>query len=204
MSSNVPSAAVLVVEDHDLARRSFVRMLGEHLAVVAVGSVAEARRAADRVEIVAGILADEHLPDGSGLAFAVSLRERDPGLPVLVASGDVDDELLRRVQRAGAQVLPKPVLDGTLADFAERCQNRVDPAGTYARKHRLSAREADVLRLLVDGVPLKQLPAKMGISRSTLRTYLERIRDKRGIRAVADIVRAIEGLRSSAPPPAAS
>ncbi len=67
-------------------------------------------------------------------------------------------------------------------------------AGTRARAESgLSARELDVLRLVVTGHTDKQVAAALVLSLSTVQTHLDRIRDKTGVRRRPELVRwAIE------------
>lgn len=98
---------VLVVDDQEGMRRMLARAAaswgwqGEFCA-----SVAEARAAlrADRFDLA---LCDADLPDGDGVALAAELRAANPGLAVVVMSGDPEN--LERAGRQGlSALLQKP------------------------------------------------------------------------------------------------
>lgn len=59
---------------------------------------------------------------------------------------------------------------------------KADPAA-------LTTREIEVLRLVVDGLPAKQVATRLGISPGTVEVHLDNIRDKAGVRRVALLAR---------------
>ena len=76
---------ILYVEDDEMVRRSILRaMRGSEYEFVSAGTIAEASCLLDGIDAA---VVDNHLPDGDGVRFATSLRDR--GLPVLVASGSL-------------------------------------------------------------------------------------------------------------------
>jgi two-component system nitrate/nitrite response regulator NarL len=62
----------------------------------------------------------------------------------------------------------------------------------------LSGREADVLRLLVQGLANKEIAARMEISESTVKNTIQQLFAKTGVRTRSQLVRvALEQYRSS-------
>ncbi|MDP9096273.1 MAG: response regulator [Pseudomonadota bacterium] len=103
---------ILVVED-DPDLRSVLELLlsaeGHHVTAVTDGAAALdlVAQGALRPDL---LLADNNLPGGmSGLQVAALLRERIPGLPVLVLTGDIRRTTLRDIARQGCTHLSKPV-----------------------------------------------------------------------------------------------
>jgi len=68
------------------------------------------------------------------------------------------------------------------------------PAGTAARSaappEALSAREAQILALLAEGLVNKQIAARLGISRHTVKTHLAALFHKLGVSTRAEAVAA--------------
>lgn len=100
---------VVFVEDDQLVARLFRRVLEEaHFGVVAVGTVAEGRRA-----LLAehdAVLLDLELPDASGLTLLEELRAQGNRTPVIILTGrGGDDEIVRGLDAGADDYIEKPV-----------------------------------------------------------------------------------------------
>ncbi len=61
------------------------------------------------------LVVDHHMPDMDGVTLVIRLRERRVGLPAILITGRITEELRRRAARAGfRQVVEKPFDDGSL------------------------------------------------------------------------------------------
>jgi DNA-binding NarL/FixJ family response regulator len=157
-------------------------------ALIAVDSLHAARTCTQGVAL-AGVVVELTLPDGCGLQLVQDLCGVDRGLPALVVGDRVDRALLERCQMLGADYLTTPVPHDNLQAFLARCLNRRDPVGAVARHYALSEREAELVRHLLDGRSLKQVPDAMAIRPSTVQTYTKRILRKTRLPSMADVVR---------------
>ncbi|WP_404302940.1 response regulator [Alicycliphilus denitrificans] len=119
---------VLLLED-DAAVRRFIELAlyGLPLELQACARLTEARALLARTPVQL-VLADLHLPDGSGLEMLDELRAQGQHCPLVVISGAVDDGVRRQLLARGvAQVLPKPVAVDSLVAAV-----RLALAGTQA------------------------------------------------------------------------
>ncbi|MBG9390462.1 response regulator [Caenimonas aquaedulcis] len=98
---------ILYVEDNDLVRESFAELLTtDDRRVVSVADGAGAREAL-REQKVDLLITDINLPDGSGLDVAREALGQNPGLPVIVCSGqDLKDVTLSLGPTAHALTKP--------------------------------------------------------------------------------------------------
>ncbi len=103
-------ATILIVDDSQF-QRSFQRR-----ALVAAGhTVVEAGDGAQALEIVAAerpdcVLVDLIMPGTGGLTLLETLRSREPDLPVIVVTADIQDQVRQQCLELGAfAVLHKPV-----------------------------------------------------------------------------------------------
>jgi DNA-binding CsgD family transcriptional regulator len=64
-------------------------------------------------------------------------------------------------------------------------------AGALRRRRRL--RESEVVHLVVEGFLDKQIAGRLEIGVGTVRTYLDRVKAKTGLRERAELIRAYEG-----------
>lgn len=113
MNPGTPESAnnrmILLVEDEEMTR-SFIQSLLERegFTVIAVDAaeegIVEAGEAPPDV-----LISDIHLPGLSGIELASFLLAQDPGLPVILMTGDPDEDLARRAMDCGpVQYLLKP------------------------------------------------------------------------------------------------
>jgi signal transduction histidine kinase/ActR/RegA family two-component response regulator len=127
---------VLVVDDEPAVRRAMRNVLerfGCETADVAGSDEALARLAGFEPDLV---LADCRLRDGdSGLEAIRRLRERRPGLPAVLISGDTDVGLRRDAAVAGIELLHKPLTVERLGEAVAaalagpEAADPVEPAG---------------------------------------------------------------------------
>ena len=100
---------ILLVEDEEITRSFIQRFLErEGYTVIAVDAaeegIVEAGESPPDV-----LISDIHLPGLSGIELASFLLAQDPGLPVILMTGDPDEDLARRAFACGpVQYLLKP------------------------------------------------------------------------------------------------
>ena len=201
-------ARVLVVDDHPVVRAGVTHLLSDEpdLEVCAEASGVEEAIAAlaaaesDPAGCPDLAVVDIMLPDGCGLELVKELRERSPGLPILVAS--VHDELLfaERALRAGArgfinkqeaadellEAIREILSGGTWlsASIRERWERRRGDAGLSAgppSELDLSDRELQVFALIGQGMPTREIAARLDLSIKTVESYREKIKVKLGL-----------------------
>jgi len=186
---------VVVVDGHTLTRFGLTGLLSEQADLDVVGeaeSITQARRivGAVRPDVVT---VDARLPDGDGIALARELRDRYPDLGIVVLTSHGEDDILFRALENGASAFvakTAPTLEVlaairhasvaassfTASGLADALARKHDAASRYA----LSPREAEVLRLLGDGLSIPAIARSMFVSHSTAKTYVARIYDKLG------------------------
>ena len=116
---------LLLVEDHDAARRSFERLLSSAVDVVAARSCRSARSAWLGRDALAGAIIDVHLPDGSGLDLVEPLRTAYPRLRILAMTADSDVRHIERAQLLGVEFVRKPPPQLNVFTFVDRSLSAV-------------------------------------------------------------------------------
>ena len=116
------SLHVLVVDDDDLVRSSLELMVKtSHHQSVGVGSGEEALQKLQEGLAVDVVILDMNMPGLGGETTLSRLRQLRPGLPVLLATGRVDQRVLDLVdQNAGVSLLSKPF---TLEEVRRRIED---------------------------------------------------------------------------------
>jgi two-component system, LuxR family, response regulator FixJ len=191
---NAPSFA-LVVEDDAATRESLLLLLAADGWAVAGHASAEALLADPRLPEASCIVADVWLGPGmDGVALVAALRVRGVHAPLVLVTGHGDVELAVRAMRLGAvDFLEKPypperLLAALREAVASPARATPDPAAA-ALLERLTPRERDVLRCLVEGRANKAAAAALGISPRTVETHRAAIMDKLRVASFAELVR---------------
>jgi len=99
----------VVEDDPDVREALRLRLCAWGARVRAFGGAAAAGDAIDRGAAAPDLLiTDQRLPDGSGLALALRLRERFGRVPVLVVTGDTSPVDVVQLRASGLPVMYKP------------------------------------------------------------------------------------------------
>jgi two-component system response regulator FixJ len=144
------------------------------------------------------VVTDVRMPEMSGLELLRELRERGAGLPVIVITGHGDVPLAVEAMKSGASdFLEKPFDDERLLSIVRRAleqgatgdEANPEQAAARARVARLSHRERQVLKRLVEGQLNKTIAWELGISARTVEVYRAKLMAKMEAGAFADLVR---------------
>jgi FixJ family two-component response regulator len=146
------------------------------------------------------LVVDVRMPGMSGIELQDALRARGTGLPVIIITGHGDIAMAVRAMKAGAaDFIEKPFHDQTLLDAVHRAleRARASPGGAvdtdlktlHARLATLSAREREVMVLVVEGRPNKVVATRLGLSTRTVEVHRAKVMEKMGARSLAELVR---------------
>jgi two-component system response regulator FixJ len=114
------SSKIFVVDDDEAVRDAIKELLVMHgMDVEDFGSTAEFMRGYAKPAHGCLIL-DQHLHQRSGLDFLASAEGRDLDIPVILITGQGDENIKRRAEQAGAAYLEKPLRRKNLIDTLER------------------------------------------------------------------------------------
>jgi len=194
---------VLLVEDHHSFRQAltFILNLEPDFTVVAeADSLAKARAVLEKFDLA---IVDLALPDGNGADLIEDLRRTNPGVTVLILSATLDEANIVRVIDAGAAgVVDKLAGANEIVQEARsvragatmpRQTEVVEMLRTIAshggKNHevrpdaRLTARETEVLRALVEGLDNEGIAEKLGITLEEEQNHLAGILEKLGARS---------------------
>jgi DNA-binding NarL/FixJ family response regulator len=195
------SVEVLVVEDDPIVRawlRAALRDTEFRIAgeTAGVGEALSAltRRKADL------LLVDFRLPDQEGTQLTRELRSRGSTTPVVLMTSTPTEGLNELAREAGAQatLLKSAEREEVLRALREALagQGRFTPAHPPRPVNRppLSAREREVLGLVAEGKTNVEIAAALAIGSETVKTVLERIYGKLGVRGRLPAVLAAQEL----------
>jgi DNA-binding NarL/FixJ family response regulator len=203
---------VLLAEDHGVVREGFRALLEHESDIEVVGEAATGRQAVQLTRKLrpAVVVMDIAMPLLNGLEATRQIRKDFPGTKVIILSAHSDEayvehavgldaagfllkqtsshilaEAIRTVQK-GNTFFSAPVSNRVRARSQES-QNR---GGRPEKKgNRLSSREVEVLQLIAEGMPNKQVAAELGVSFKTVDKHRQNLMTKLNIHDIAGLTR---------------
>jgi len=191
---------VHIVDDDEAIRDSLSLLLqAEGMMVRTYASAGEFLDAFTPSE-PACILLDVRMPDVNGMALLQELTARQKLLPVIMmtAYGDVP-MAVQAIQSGAADFIEKPFDSYLLITRIRDCLRQQHVSCEYAsrieadagRLDLLTSRERQVMVLLAQGDMNKQIATRLDISPRTVEVHRARIKEKLGVKKVAEIVRIL-------------
>jgi DNA-binding NarL/FixJ family response regulator len=194
------SITVLLADDHSLVRRGFRRMLEDDREIAVVGEAGDGQQAVDlALQLRPGIVVmDFALPVLNGAMATRQILRAAPDIAVLMLSMHSEMSYVRASFEAGARgYLLKNAMDLELVDAVKQVaagRHVLDPRlGTLeglpsAPRPQLTAREVEVLQLIVQGKSNKEIAAVLGLSANTVNVHRANLMQTLGIHNTAELV----------------
>ena len=146
------------------------------------------------------IVLDVRMPELGGFGVQEILSRAGSTIPIIFVSAHGDIRMsVRALQNGAVDFLEKPynpqhmldVVQAALRTARERFVRESRQRDLQARLDGLTARELEVLRLVIDGVPSKLIAGRLGISVKTVDVHRIRIREKSGADSIATLMRDV-------------
>jgi DNA-binding NarL/FixJ family response regulator len=184
-----PSIRVLIAEDHLIARVGVGTIVQtqpdmEVVAEAATGAEAVQLHEQHRPDVT---LMDIRMPVMGGVDAMRAIRAHAPQARFIALSTYSGDEEIRRALQAGASAyLTKDVLDDELVKtirLVHAGRAYLPPAvaatlAAHATRPELTARELDVLALIVRGMGNKQIASELKIAEYTVKNHVKNVLSK--------------------------
>jgi RNA polymerase sigma factor (sigma-70 family) len=205
MASAEAAGLVFIVDDDPAVGIALQRLLDS------VGLRSEAFVRADEFlsrmpsNVPSCLIADVRMPRMSGLELQKALHG-ELEMPVIILSAHLDVRQAVRAMRGGAvTVIAKPFNDQDLLDAvqtaldqdAERRHQKRDRAQLAERYDTLTARQREVMALVVTGLTNKEIAARLGTSEKTIKIHRARVMQKMKAESLVALVRVADRLQQT-------
>lgn len=196
-------SVVFIVDDDDRMRAAMQRLLrtvGLHSEAFATPQGFLQHNLPD---VASCLVLDVRLPGMSGLEVQQKLNEGGVQIPIIFITSHGDIPMTVAAMKSGAiEFLTKPFRDQDLLDAIQQALERAEKARQQSREVRklkqlyesLTARERQVMGLLVSGMLTKQIASKLGTSEVTAQLHRGQVMHKMGANSPVELGRIAEKL----------
>jgi RNA polymerase sigma factor (sigma-70 family) len=199
------TASIVFVVDDDPSVRSSIKFL-----LSTVGLQVESFESADTLlhkklpDVPSCLVLDVRLRGLSGIDIQRTLAARNIQIPIIFLTGHGDIPMSVRAMKAGAiEFLTKPFRDQDLLDAVRvaleqdraRREKEVEVTDLQRRFDSLTAREQQVIAMLVSGMLNKQIASELGTAESTVKVQRSRAMEKMQAQSLVDLAKMIEKIK---------
>ena len=198
---------LIIVDDHPIVRGGLRDTFADANDIVVVGDAGDGAEGIERAQALAAdvVLMDLRMPGMDGVAATAALRERAPRIRVLILTTfDSESDVLPAIEAGAIGYLLKDALPEDLmraVRAAARGESVLAPSVTQHLMGQirrpgagtLTDREREVLQLVANGSSNREAATALFIGEASIKTHLQHIYDKLGVRDRASAV--AEGYR---------
>jgi DNA-binding NarL/FixJ family response regulator len=191
---------VLLVDDHNLVRRGFRRMLEDEADIEVVGEAGDGEESVKLAKTLRPqvVVMDCALPGMNGLEATRRIIDESPETSVLMLSMHSESTWVRQAIEAGAKgYVLKNAMDLELGPAIRKIAGgetvfdpKVEQKTTLRgeRNTALTQRELEVLQMIVDGKSNKEIALALDLSANTVAVHRANIMNTLGIHKTAELV----------------
>lgn len=198
MTMSLLEPTVFLIDDDSAVRSSLSLLLSTFGMPVETYASAEDFLKSWNPEAVGCLVLDVRMPGISGFSVQDVLRSKQIPIPIIFITGHGDLNACRRAFQGGAvDFLTKPVdeqalMEGIRKAIQRDVKNRrslQESQSSREKMERLTLREKEVLKLIIEGLPNKAIAQQIGLSTRTIESHRARIVNKLEVESLAGLIR---------------
>ena len=205
------TARVLLVDDHTVVRQGLKALFSHEPDIDIVGEADNGRKALEYIlELKPNVvLMDISMSGLNGIETTRQIRQNHPHIKVVILSMHANEEYVFQVLRAGASgyvlkqsdsleiltairaalaggsFLSPPISRAVIDDYIHRAEAR----NQDTEPNPLTPREREVLQLLAEGLPNREIAKQLNISIKTVETHRSNMMHKLGVKGKTELVK---------------
>lgn len=192
---------VYVIDDDAAVRCSLMWMIEQEGICVQVFEDAKSFMDIYHPDLRGIVITDVNMPGMDGMELQEVLLQDKCALSIIFLTGYGNISMSVKAIKSGAvDFLTKPItrakLMACIQSAFEDCKNKVSINKNYSeansRLSKLSEREMEIMKLVVQGCTNKEIAAKLGISFRTVEIHRSHIMQKTGSRCLLDLVQIVQ------------
>lgn len=203
---------VLIVDDHEIVRTGITVTLRSNSDITIVGEAGNTKEMLNLLQTVPVdvLILDVVMPDQTGIEVMPEIRKEFPMVKVIIFSGLNDEETIAMALRTGANgfltkeslqdelesailsvaegndYISKSLPSGKLIRILKNIEeNTVSPQNTNLD---FSVRQIQILKLLAQGLTVKDIANELDISQRTVETHKNRMLKKFGFHSLIELI----------------
>jgi FixJ family two-component response regulator len=197
---------VFIVDDDASVRRSIQDLLSSVALRSETFATPQEFLDSESADRAGCLVLDVRLPGMSGLDCQRVLAEAGVTIPTIFITGHGDVPMTVRAMKSGAvEFLTKPFRPQELLDAVQQAldrdsklrERRREKAEVQHRYETLTAREREVMDLVVAGMPNKQIAAKLGTGEHTVKIHRSHVMAKMKADSLPALIRMADRLKTS-------
>ena len=196
---------IIIIDDHALFLQGITTLIAQHLPDAKIETFNNVESAYQFVLTHSDadiILADIFMPKYNGLTIMELLNKEHLLIPILLVSATDDYRLVKQYLDLNASGFihkskePKLLLEAIkqVTEKGSFLDSQTSEVIAQIKRINISDRQQDVLALLSEGLPNKEIGEKLGISEITVKSHISALFDFFGARNRLDCIRKAEKL----------